>query len=425
MSTDFEQPAEHSVEPPAVPARHKWSHWVSGIVGKHFGTVLDGITSGELAVVWPDGRTTYHGERSNQVDDNVQVKLLNYRALTMLMRSGEVGFAESYLRGDWEVDDLVNLFLLIMRNEQAIAHGLTGGPLARLGNTLKHWLNRNSRRGSQRNIAYHYDLGNAFYETWLDESMSYSSAIFASEQQTLAEAQQGKLDRVVQLLDARKGANVLEIGCGWGALGRHLADRGGLHVDGISLSREQLAWAAEHNSLTAGQQQNGSTNFRYIDYREVEGRYDHIVSIEMFEAVGEQYWSTYFQKLSELLERGGTAVLQVITILEERFEVYRSHPDFIQRYIFPGGMLPTKSHLSQLAAASGFDIVSTDWFGMSYARTLAEWRDRFNAVSDQVSQQGFDERFSRMWQYYLSYCEAGFRFGSTDVGMLVLAKRQD
>ncbi len=419
MTTEF----DHSVSAPPTSVRERLAHWRSLLVRKPFDHVLDGIEMGELTVEWPDGRTTVHGEHHVDPEYNARITLHNYRPLTRLLRAGEVGFAESYLCGDWSSDNLEHLFLLVMRNEEAIAHGLSGGMLMRAANTAKHWLNRNSLRGSERNIAFHYDLGNEFYELWLDHSMSYSSAVYESEQQTLAEAQQSKLNRVAHHLNAKPGNSVLEIGCGWGALGRHLAEQCSVDVTGISLSREQLAWARDHNRVSAESETSGSTDFQFIDYREVEGSYDHIVSIEMFEAVGEQYWNTYFQKLADLLVDGGTAVLQVITLLEERFEIYRSNPDFIQRYIFPGGMLPTKAHLSQLASKTGFDVVDTEWFGMSYARTLADWRERFDAVASDVTAQGFDDRFLRMWRYYLSYCEAGFRFGSTDVGMLVLKKR--
>lgn len=418
MTTEFEQ----GVSAPATPMRERVIPWLFGLMGKSIDHVLDGIDSGELAVTWPDGHTTIHGEADENPDNNAQITLLNYRPLTQLLRAGEVGFAESYLRGDWQAENLENFFLLIMRNEAAISHGLTGSRFTRCANTLLHWLNRNSLKGSERNIAFHYDLGNEFYKLWLDESMSYSSAVFEHDQQSLSDAQKTKLDRVARHLGATPGASVLEIGCGWGALGRHLAERCEVDVDGISLSREQLAWAQQHNRIDADKIAVGSADFRYTDYREVAGTYDHIVSIEMFEAVGERYWTTYFKKLSDLLSERGTAVLQVITLLEERFETYRSRPDFIQRYIFPGGMLPTKSHLLELASGAGFDVVETEWFGMSYAKTLAHWRERFNSVASDVTAQGFDERFMRMWRYYLSYCEAGFRYGSTDVGLLVLKK---
>jgi cyclopropane-fatty-acyl-phospholipid synthase len=299
---------------------------------------------------------------------------------------------------------------------------MTGGSwYAKLANVIKHNRNQNSLNGSRRNIEFHYDLGNNFYELWLDPTMSYSSAVFKGDE-SLEEAQHMKLDQVVQYLNPQAGAKVLEIGCGWGGMARKLATRASCHVEGISLSHEQLRYAREHNTVGIKDDVSGSTSFRHQDYRQVQGSYDHIVSIEMFEAVGEQYWSTYFSKLYELLERGGTAVLQVITIAEDRFEQYRSSPDFIQRYIFPGGMLPTKTHLLDLVNGAGLEIVQTDWFGQSYATTLRLWRDKFDHVSREVQGQGFDERFLRMWRYYLSYCETGFMFGRTDVGQLLITK---
>ena len=422
MTTELKNRAAQSTPLPSMPWRDRLGQGVANLLGTRFDHLLDGISDGQLIVTWPDGHVTRHGARTDEPYGNASIELHNWQPLKHMVRSGEVGFAESYLRGDWSSDDLVSLFTLTMRNEEAIAQALSGGRWSRFLNLFNHWGNRNSVRGSRRNIAYHYDLGNAFYSLWLDETMSYSSGMFdEADERSLPDAQRAKLDRVVTHLEPASGARVLEIGCGWGALGRRLAEAG-CHVEGISLSREQLAWASENNTVQADNSHTGSTAFEYRDYRTVQGTYDHIVSIEMFEAVGEQYWTVYFEKLAALLEQDGTAVLQVITILEERFEVYRSHPDFIQRYIFPGGMLPTKTRLSELAAAAGFEVEARDWFGPGYARTLARWRDRFEACSREVAALGFDDRFVRMWRYYLSYCEAGFRHGSTDVGMLKLRR---
>lgn len=404
---------------PTLPLSFRLSHLLGTAIGKRFDHVLDNIREGQLRLTWPDGTTTQHGQRSDNPDDNAYLELHNFRALRQFMLSGEVGFAESYLRGDWTTDSLRNLFFLVMRNEESVAHALTGSRIARLVSAGRHWLNRNSIKGSQRNIAFHYDLGNDFYQLWLDESMSYSSGIFGHDSTNLAQAQQAKLDRAVEMMSPSPGARILEIGCGWGAMANRLADQSACQVKGISLSAEQLDYAREHNHV----EHDGSTEFVHEDYRVTTGKYDHIVSIEMFEAVGEQYWETYFSTLSDLLEEGGTAVLQVITILEDRFDTYRASPDFIQRYIFPGGMLPSKTHLRELVDAAGFDVVESDWFGLSYAETLERWRERFEHVSREVIGLGFDERFLRMWRYYLTYCESGFRFGSTDVGMLLLRKR--
>jgi cyclopropane-fatty-acyl-phospholipid synthase len=407
---------------PALPVRYRLQHILGRLIGRRFDHLLDGITHGQLSLTWPDGHMTRHGNKSVDPSQNAQVTLNNFRPVRQMMLSGENGFAESYLRGDWTTDTLRNVFTLIMNNETEVAAMTTGSWHARLANSIRHARNHNSLRGSQRNIEFHYDLGNDFYRLWLDDTMSYSSALFTGNE-SLEEAQDAKLSRIVRTLNPEPGARVLEIGCGWGAMAARLAATAGCRVEGISLSHEQLRYAQQHNNVTACETSAGSTEYRYQDYRAVQGKYDHIVSIEMFEAVGEQYWPAYFGKLSELLEQGGSVVLQVITIIEDRFEEYRASPDFIQRYIFPGGMLPSKSHLMSLIDQAGFDLVQTDWFGQSYAQTLLRWRERFDHVSRDVTALGFDERFMRMWRYYLDYCETGFRFQRTDVGQLLLCKR--
>lgn len=391
-------------------------------IAKRFESFLAGVSDGQLALTWPGGTTTYHGIRSDIASNNASVTLHSLQPIRRLATGGDVGFAEAYMDGEWSTDSLLNLFHLIMRNESSVDSAIAGSFRSRLSRFVKHWQNRNSKAGSQRNISYHYDLGNEFYKLWLDDSMNYSSALFESEQDTLADAQQNKMRKVLEMMQSSAGSQVLEVGCGWGGLANYMAKNAGVDVEGISLSSEQLAYAAEHNSLSKTGK-TGSTAFRHQDYREVNKTYDHIMSIEMFEAVGEKYWETYFRQLSDLLKTKGSAVLQVITIDESRFEKYRKQPDFIQRYIFPGGMLPTRTHLATLADKAGFDIEQTHWFGRSYAKTLAEWRKRFEAVQRDVKAEGFDDRFMRMWRYYLVYCETGFTFGTTDVGLLKLVKR--
>ncbi|MFK7861941.1 MAG: class I SAM-dependent methyltransferase [Granulosicoccus sp.] len=407
---------------PALPIRYKLQHALGSLIGRRFDHLLDGIHHGQLRFTWPDGHTSLHGVMSDNPTENAHVILHNFKPVRQMMVKGENGFAESYLRGDWSSDNLHSLFTLIMNNESQVAAMTSGSWYARLANSIRHGRNHNSLSGSRRNIEFHYDLGNSFYQLWLDPSMSYSSARF-HDNETLEQAQHIKLQQVVDYLKPRPGARILEIGCGWGAMAHKLATRAQCEVEGISLSHEQLRYAQEHNSIAASDDSKGSTSFRHQDYRQVTGTYDHIVSIEMFEAVGEQYWTTYFSKLNALLENQGTAVLQVITIAEDRFEDYKASPDFIQRYIFPGGMLPSKTHLRELINQAGFDIVKTDWFGRSYATTLRLWRERFDQMGREVQAQGFDERFMRMWRYYLSYCETGFQFERTDVGQLLLVKR--
>lgn len=406
-----------------LPVHYRLQNLLGSAIGRKFDQVLDGITIGQLSLTWPDGHTTQHGSRSDKLEENAHVILSNFKPIRMLMLNGQNGFAESYLAGHWTTDSLENLFRLIMNNDVNIRQLIRGSRIARFFNNRKHGSNDNTKQGSQRNIAYHYDLGNEFYSLWLDPSMSYSSGIYEPGE-TLEAAQLNKLNNVSRLLNPKPGAKVLEIGCGWGAMAKHLASENACDVRAISLSREQLDYARNHNHIADSDSvHSGRTDFQHEDYREVTGLFDHIVSIEMFEAVGERYWRTYFQKVHDLLDHGGTAVLQIITILEDFFDNYRANPDFIQRYIFPGGMLPTRTRLNALIEEAGFDLVHSQWFGDSYADTLKDWRERFETVSRDVRSQGFDERFMRMWRYYLTYCETGFRIGRTDVGQLVLCKR--
>jgi len=394
---------------------------LGNFIAKRFESFLTGVVDGQLAITWPGGNTTYHGTRSDLVDYNVSVTLHSLQPIRQLAIYGDVGFAESYLRGEWSTDNLLNLFHLFMRSEPEKNANLARS-FRNLLSRLKHWRNRNSKAGSQRNIAFHYDLGNDFYKLWLDESMTYSSALFETESDTLAEAQQNKMAKVCTMLQPNAGNRVLEIGCGWGALASYMARNSSVDVEGISLSSEQLIFAKKHNTEEKNQS-IGSTLFRHQDYRDVNDKYDHIVSVEMFEAVGQQYWESYFTRLKQLLNADGTAVIQVITIDESRFEKYTKKPDFIQRYIFPGGMLPTRTHLAKLAENAGFAIDQSHWFGKSYAKTLSDWRRKFEAAHAEITSQGFDDRFIRMWRYYLVYCETAFNLGRTDVGLIKLVKK--
>ncbi len=274
-------------------------------------------------------------------------------------------------------------------------------------------MNRNTRRGSRRNIAAHYDLGNEFYQQWLDAGMSYSAGVFSSVDETLEQAQNAKLDRVVSLLDLVGGERVLELGCGWGSLADRLAQKR-CNLTGITLSTEQLAYARQRLSSQA---LAVYCDLRLQDYRDVRGDFDRIASIEMLEAVGEAYWPTYFAKLYERLRPGGIAVLQVITIDEARFDNYRRRPDFIQKYIFPGGMLPTPQIIEREGSKAALHLVGIEFFGEDYARTLGEWRARFQDAWPQIKALGFDQRFKRMWEYYLAYCQAGFETRAINVGL--------
>ncbi len=375
---------------------------------RRFQQVLDGFDAGALEMHWPDGSVTSHGNG----DHPVSVTLHNFKPVSSLFFGGRVGFAQSYIDGDWSTSDIYRLFDMIVRNESTIQSDISGGMTKRLINLIQHAVNRNSRKGSKRNIAFHYDLGNDFYKLWLDRDLTYSSALFNHDNETLEAGQLNKVMKVGELIAPAPGDNILEIGCGWGFLGQQLSQNYGCNVHGISLSQEQLDHCAEVNPRP------DNNSYEYIDYRDVQGQYDHVVSIEMFEAVGMAYWETYFKRLAGLLKQGGTAALQIITIREDRFDDYVKSPDFIQRFIFPGGMLPTQTIVRRLIEQAGLETVSEDWFGSSYARTLSAWRENFENQLTEIRQQGFDERFIRMWRYYLAYCEAGFALGRTDVGLL-------
>lgn len=340
-----------------------------------------------------------------------------HKLLTRLLMRGDLGFAESYMAGEWETNDLTALFMTIGANESGsrIRQGLFS---ERMRERLRHALRRNSRNGSRRNIAYHYDLSNDFYAHWLDPTMTYSSAVFEEPGASLEDAQHLKYQRLLDALDAQPGEHILEIGCGWGGFAEEAARRG-CRVTGVTLSREQLAYARKR-MRNAGVEQ--LVTLEYRDYRELTEQYDHIVSIEMFEAVGERYWPLYFNKLRECLRPGGTAALQIITIDKQAFEFYRRKTDFIQRYIFPGGMLPTTERLDQLAQDAGLGIREKRFYGRDYATTLKYWHKAFDACRDEISALGFDERFRRMWKYYLSYCEAGFLLERINLLQLTLSR---
>ena len=369
---------------------------------------------GSLRIVTPGGeRVEFRGPMPGP---EAVLVIKRWRAVWRLLRGGEIGFAEAFMDGDWTTPDLAQLLEWALRNEKK-ASLYRGHPGARLARRLAHGLRANTRRGSRRNIAAHYDLGNDFYKLWLDPSMSYSSAVYAAPGDTLEQAQQRKLDRIVALLDDPDGMNVLEIGFGWGGVLERLIGAHRCRMTGLTLSTEQLAFSRarlDRLGLTA------DADLRLQDYRDVDGQFDRIVSIEMLEAVGERYWPVYFEKLRASLKPGGVCVLQVITIDEERFADYRANPDFIQAYIFPGGILPTKTAVHHEANAAGLDVTAEENFGVSYARTLQAWRERFLERTSDITALGLDEKFQRMWEFYLAYCEAGFACGAVDVSLFQL-----
>ena len=404
------KPAEYAqMNPAALAPKASWfNRRCLEAVLKH----LPHLDRGQLDLVLPDGRQLKFGQA--QADEpRASVHLKSYRPLRRLMRGGLMGWAESYMEGEWDSPDLTSLIRWAVRNEKAMTHFMDGHPLIRMLNRLFHLSRNNSRRGSRRNIAYHYDLGNEFYRLWLDSTMTYSSALF-EEHQSLQAAQLNKYRRICEMLKLKPGQEVLEIGCGWGGFAEVAATEFGARVHGITLSQEQLEFA-QLRIAKAGL--TGKCSFSLTDYRDLDRQYDHIVSIEMFEAVGESHWAGYFDKVKACLKPGGEAVLQVISIAEERFEGYRRGADFIQRYIFPGGMLPSPSVMKNCITERGLSLQEELLFGRDYARTLEIWQRDFNERWPEIRSQGFDERFRRMWNYYLSYCAGGFHEDTIDVGL--------
>jgi cyclopropane-fatty-acyl-phospholipid synthase len=391
----------------------------SGFVERALRKALGILECGELIVEIPGGgRVVFRGAAPGP---QAYLVVRSWRLFARLASGWDIGFAESYMAGEWSSPDLIALLTLACRN-RIIADRLSFFRIPRLWLKLRHALNRNTRRGSRRNIAAHYDLGNEFYKHWLDASMTYSAGLFSDKGQSLEAAQEAKIDQVIELLDPQDGASVLEIGCGWGGFAERLLKRKSCTLTGVTLSTEQLEYGRQR---LAGLIASGRCELRLQDYRDVTGLFDRIVSVEMLEAVGEAYWSTYFKKLRGSLRPGGIAVLQVITIAEDRFEAYQRRPDFIQKYVFPGGMLPTKQIIERNASRAGLNVVARKFFGDSYARTLEHWNARFQHAWPTIKALGFDERFRRMWGYYLAYCQVGFDTRALDVGFYKIVRPEN
>ena len=375
------------------------------------------LAVGQLTLIGPDGGCEIID--AAKPGPQAVLRIRRARAVRRLFTGGDVGFAESYLAGDWDSPDLAALIELAARNEAAMTEALRGFVIVRAWHRLRHLLRPNSRTGSRRNIADHYDLGNDFYRLWLDPTMTYSSAIFAEPHQKLSDGQMAKYRRLADSLDLKAGHRVLEIGCGWGGFAEFTAANYGCHVTAITLSQEQQRFA-EARVVRAGLKDK--VEIALTDYRDVTGPFDRIASIEMFEAVGEAHWQTFFHKVRDLLAPGGLAALQVILIEEERFDLYRRSADFIQRYVFPGGMLPSPRAFARAAETARLKIDETFHFGLDYARTLSLWQKEFQQAWPRVANLGFDSRFKRLWEYYLAYCEGGFRAGSIDVAQFRLTR---
>ncbi|MGA8051325.1 MAG: cyclopropane-fatty-acyl-phospholipid synthase family protein [Burkholderiales bacterium] len=378
--------------------------------------VLDRLSYGRLRVLLPNGARLDFGPGGPEA----VLEVRDWRSFGRIVRRGDIGFAEGYLEGDWHTTDLARLLTLLAANRSALEAPLNGSLLGRVIHRLAHALRANTRGGSRRNIAAHYDLGNAFYSLWLDAGMTYSSALYNGDAtRTLEDAQQAKYQRILARLALPRGAHVLEIGSGWGGFAELAAQRG-LRVSGITLSHEQFAWATER---LASQGLARLARFELRDYRDLHGRFDAVASIEMFEAVGERWWPSYFDGVAASLPRGGRAMVQTIVIDDALFENYRRGSDFIRHHIFPGGMLATHERFAAEARRAGLEVAEAFRFGRDYALTLAAWRGRFLARLPQVRALGFDERFVRMWEFYLAYCEAGFVTGSTDVLQYLLVRQ--
>ncbi len=384
-------------------------------------SILKNLPIGHLDLVLPSGETLAFGDGQHAL--HAQINIHDMAALNAVRKSGDIGFAESYMAGHWTSPDAVRLLRLMLLNREALERMIYGSWWGSLLYRVQHAFKRNSRSGSQKNIHAHYDIGNHFYQLWLDPGMSYSSAWF-NNTQALGSAQDAKMQRALEQIEATAGTRIAEIGCGWGGLAEMAALKYGAFVDGITLSDEQLAWG---QARMRRQQIDQQADLMRLDYRDLPKRaqyapYDAVVSIEMFEAVGKQYWNEYFGVVFESLKPGGKACIQTITIRDDLFAKYERGTDFIQQYIFPGGFLPSDAEFKKAAQSAGLVVENAFAFGPDYARTLAMWRSNFMAQEAAVRALGFDTRFIRLWEFYLAYCEAAFAEGSTNVVQYTLRR---
>ncbi len=373
------------------------------------------IRGGAVEVHLPGGERLRFGDQTGLP---LTIEVGDYRFAKRVLTNGDIGFAEGWMAGEWKTENLSDLLVLLANNIERFRGIFEGSVVGKTLNWLRHLSRDNTRAGARRNIHDHYDLGNRFYETWLDRTMTYSSARF-DKANDLEAAQVAKYRALAHHLDLKAGDHVLEIGCGWGGFAEVAASEFGARVTGVTISDEQLEYARARIER-AGLSEK--VEIRRQDYRDIDGQFDKVVSIEMFEAVGEKYWSTYFGKIAKVLKPGGRAALQIITIKDDLFERYRKRADFIQRYVFPGGMLASMDRLKDETDRAGLAWRNVEAFGGSYAQTLALWASRFKSKWDDIRSLGFDDRFKQLWLFYLSYCEAGFRTGRTNVVQLTLAK---
>jgi len=399
----------HFLLPPQSPA-----------AGRAVLRLLGGLRHGRLDVQLPDGTQSRFGA-ADAGGAHAAIRLANWNVCAAVLKTGDIGFAESYIAGDWTTPDLAALMKLFVANRDAVEAAVYGSWWGSLLYRAKHLLNRNSRRGSRKNIHAHYDLGNQFYRLWLDETMNYSSACFDGNlSRGLPDAQRAKVRRALTECGLQSGQRLLEIGCGWGAMAEQAASEFGAQVTGVTLSTEQLSYAQDRLAAAG---LDDRAELRLQDYRDIADEpFDAIASIEMFEAVGREYWPGFFATVRDRLKHGGRACIQSITIRDDLFERYISGTDFIQQYIFPGGLLPSPNQFRAHAQAAGLEVINEVAFGADYAETLRRWRERFLAEETRVRRIGFDTCFMRTWEFYLAYCEAAFEGGNTDVFQFTLRR---
>jgi len=385
--------------------------------GRVLFSVLSRLHIGRLELTAPDGeRFTFQGSLPGP---EASLRINDWGVCAEVLKSGDIGFAEAFLSARWETSDLVALLELAARNRAVLERAIHGKWWGTFFYRLRHLMRSNTRGNARRNIHAHYDLGNDFYRAWLDETMSYSSALFGEKSgRSLEQAQIAKYRRILDLLGVKKDDRILEIGCGWGGFAEVAARERGALVHGITLSNEQLRFCRQRMQKAGLEHQ---VEVELCDYRDVAGQFDFVVSIEMLEAVGESYWPSYFATVRDRLRRGGRALIQTIVISDELFESYRHGTDFIQQYVFPGGMLPSPSMFAKQAGDAGLTVGDEYFFGLDYAQTLRRWRERYNQTAASLRKFGFDARFERLWNFYLAYCEAGFRAGSINVAQLELS----
>jgi len=375
------------------------------------------MKNGRLDMVLPDGRI-FRAEGAGQ-GPVAEIHIHNVDVFARLIREGDLGFCEAYLDGWWSTPDLQAFLDLVHAGNDDIYDGFLGLKIARAYERFRFWLQSNSKSQARKNISYHYDLGNEFYKLWLDDTMTYSSALFQTGQESLEAAQIAKYASMVDQMGAQPGDHVLEIGCGWGGFAEYAARERGLKVTGLTISREQHDYAVDRIARAGLSNQ---VEIKMQDYRDETGLYDGIASIEMFEAVGEKYWPVYFKTLRDRLKPGKQATLQIITVQHRRWQIYRNTVDFIQKYIFPGGMLPSPVVLREEVRKAGLEVAGSIEFGESYSQTLRRWYDTFNERWDEVAALGFDDRFRRMWNFYLTSCAATFHFRNCDVTQITVRK---